>query len=446
MKSITSFPTEILLQIFKDDGLTPTDLARCAQTCRKIRDITDLADFKIDYVFKVDHTSHAGWRLIRCILLNPQTGERIKSLKLEWFRRQRLDKTTWTLKWSWTDDELSQISKICEKHKLDKAVYTAIKHGLNSEALLPLLLCFTTNLEALDVGDVGHDMISDQYGHTIFDANRIYTHCMGPDYQPPETHSFTASPPVVSDMEAEIKEWFESGAAPYEHNGRVIEPITSTPFIYSTFTPKAWPPGLSNIKEFAHGGSNCGSLEFRPQHLNTWPNTNISTMLQLPKLETLKLTHINALMGTPISNSPKPKHKLKRLEIYHYRFYKHDFITVVGLTGGHLESVVCLLSDENFSIWDMPPSQKLGLITDYFQQGSKDTLARDKIAVTRSFRPFFDSFSFDRDEHEALFRDTEAITNSKVDWFYGLSEGEEWGPNELPADTYDGEEEPRNEQ
>ncbi|RVD81819.1 uncharacterized protein DFL_009666 [Arthrobotrys flagrans] len=423
MASITTFPPEILLQIFKDDNLTPTDLARCSQTCHKFHDLTSLPDFKIDYTFRVDHPSHSGWRLIRCLLLNPAPGERIQTLRLAWHRRCRRDKSTWTLKWHWTEEELSKISEICKRRNLNTSLYPAIKLGLNSESLLPLLLCFTTNLESLDVGNVGHDMISDEYGHTIHDATRIYSHCMG--LQPPDSTRLS-----LHDNETNLADWFESGGAKYSPRGRVKEPISSTPWIYSAFNPEAWPPGLSNIKEFSHGGSNSNALRYRPKSVNAWPNKNISTILQLPKLETLKLSHINALMGTPISDGPKPAHKLKRLEIFHYRFYRSDFETVAVLTGGCLESVVCILSDENFTPWDMPPEEKIEIITDFFQENSKDTLARDKISVIRSFRGFFDDFRFSGTENMVLLSEINQTGGGgpdgyDFDWFYGVEEDEE---------------------
>ncbi|KAK6339397.1 hypothetical protein TWF718_008816 [Orbilia javanica] len=426
MAPITSLPTEILLEVFKDTGLTATDLCRCSSTCRKFRDIAGLTNFTVDYVFKVDHTSQSGWKLIRCLLLNPKLGERIRSLQLSWHRRRRRDDTTWTLKWDWTEEELAGIAEICKRWKLNESLYTAIKYGLNSEALLPLLLCLTPNLVSLDVGDVGHDMISDEYGHTIHDAVRIYNHCMGGT----ETASVPEYPSAFD--ESSLKEWFKSGGARYTPRGRVSEPISSIPWIYSAFVPDSWPAGLSNLKEFSHGGSNSNALRYRPRSLNFWPNQNLPLILQLPSLETLKLTHINALMGAPIEwIGPKPAHKLKRLELYHYRFYRMDFETVARLTGGHLESVVCVLSDENFTPWDMSPQEKIRVITDYFQENSKDTLERDKISVTRSYKGFFDNFQFIGAEHLALSRQiapnvgTGADEYSECDLFNGVSEDEE---------------------
>ncbi|KAK6523845.1 hypothetical protein TWF281_001813 [Arthrobotrys megalospora] len=411
MPSITSLPTEITLQILKDNGLTPTDLANCAQTCHRFRDVfaTYSKDFKIDYTFQVDHTSQSGWKLIRCLLLDPALGDRIQSLKITWHRRRRQDKSTWTLKWHWTDDELSQILAVCEKWKLKESSYGAIKFGLNSEALLPLLLCYTLNLESLDVGDVAPDMISDEYGHTIFDANQMYNHCMGlTDADADEGSQLGNNEPievrtgVINNLHANLKGWYESGGALYSARGKLREPITNTPWIYSTFESKSWLPGLSNVKEFSHGGSNSSALRYRPQSLNNWPNQNLPKLLELPQLETLKLSHINALMGTPIYIKYKPVHKLKRLEIFHYRFYRSDFEAVARVTGGSLESVECILSDENFTPWDMSPEEKLLIITETFQDNSKDTLARDQISVTRSFKPFFDDFKYDSREDRAL--------------------------------------------
>lgn len=135
-------------------------------------------------------------------------------------------------------------------------------------------------------------------------------------------------------------------------------------------------------------------------------------------------------MGTPISDGPKPAHKLKRLEIFHYRFYRSDFETVAVLTGGCLESVVCILSDENFTPWDMPPEEKIEIITDFFQENSKDTLARDKISVIRSFRGFFDDFRFSGTENMVLLSEINQTGGGgpdgyDFDWFYGVEEDEE---------------------
>ncbi|KAK6352573.1 hypothetical protein TWF730_009397 [Orbilia blumenaviensis] len=411
-----SLPTELLLQIFKCKELSPVDLVRCGRTCRRYHDITNSSEFKIDYTFQVDHISHSGWRLIRCLLLNPALGERFQSLQIAWHRRRRRDKTTWTTKWNWTEEELAHISAVLNKWGIDDSgtLYRAIEIGLNSEALIPLLLCFTTTLESLDIGEVAHDMISDEYGHTILDAAQIFSHCMGLSSGSPQPGARDSKGERISrtsrrrpldpsgTYKVDLSEWYHSGAGHYNPGGRLVEPLRHIPWIYNAFNPKAWPPGLVSLKEFSHGSSNSAALRYRPRSLNTWPNRNLSTVLQLPNLETLKLSHINALMGTPIHTQIKPPHKLKHLEIFHYRFYRTDFEKVAILTGGSLESVKCVLSEENFTPWDMSPEDKIRIITDFFHDNSKETLKKENISVYRSFKGFFDDFRFDANENAAM--------------------------------------------
>ncbi|EGX43601.1 hypothetical protein AOL_s00215g337 [Orbilia oligospora ATCC 24927] len=160
--TILSLPNEILSNIFNDRCLSNADLTRLQLTCSLFRDNIEQQTSR-RYTFRVDAQGHPTWRLIRSLLKNPKLGERFSEITVRWERRNASNKETWTETWSWERDEIEKIHDLCEKWCIDDRTQRCIGYGINSEALLPLLLVFTTNLKSLDLGNIDVVLVTHTY-------------------------------------------------------------------------------------------------------------------------------------------------------------------------------------------------------------------------------------------------------------------------------------------
>ncbi|KAK6521303.1 hypothetical protein TWF506_001527 [Arthrobotrys conoides] len=160
--TMLSLPNEILSNIFNDRCLSNADLTRFQLTCKLFRDSIKRQTSR-RYTFRVDTPDQSPWRLIRYLLKNPTLGQHISEITVQWERRDASDKDTWTNVWIWEEEELQEIVTICEKWNIDARTEKAIGCGKNSEALLALLLVFTTNLKYLDLGGVQTGLVDHSY-------------------------------------------------------------------------------------------------------------------------------------------------------------------------------------------------------------------------------------------------------------------------------------------
>ncbi|KAK6523482.1 hypothetical protein TWF281_001463 [Arthrobotrys megalospora] len=151
MSLFSSLPSEILIQILGDDGLSNADAARLRRVCRLFNDHA----FYRKIVFNVDAVSHSPWKFARQMLFyDAELCKKCFSFVVRWdwniVRR-------WTPveSWEWTEVEKTRIVGICEQWVFgeESGVRGNILKGRNSEALLPLLLCYTPNLRSLNLGD-----------------------------------------------------------------------------------------------------------------------------------------------------------------------------------------------------------------------------------------------------------------------------------------------------
>ncbi|KAF3922231.1 hypothetical protein ABW20_dc0100414 [Dactylellina cionopaga] len=162
--SILSFPHEILSKIFSDSCLSNGDLGRAEGTCKLFQaNIREYVDSHRRYIFRVDALGHPTWRLVRRLLKDPTLGERFVDITVKWERRIAADSRTWTSDWEWNKKETIRIEKICKTWEISQETKLNIMTGKNSEALLPLLLCFTSNLKSLDLGGLDRRIIN--YSH-----------------------------------------------------------------------------------------------------------------------------------------------------------------------------------------------------------------------------------------------------------------------------------------
>ncbi|KAF3907171.1 hypothetical protein ABW21_db0207653 [Orbilia brochopaga] len=325
MASILELPTEILLEIFSDNSLTPEDLARCQQTCRTFRGVTE--HLKIDYTFKVDSTTQSTWRLARCLLMNPNMGNRFRSIKVTWHRRRPRKPRTWASQWHWTLAERKQIEDLTAEWLSSQTIY-AIAAGLNSEAVLPFLLCFTPNLQSLDLGEAFEGFIYPTF--TAREGIRVLEASSGNDWK------WTP------------RGGWDDGWAYYdavsEHTiptGEALNPL----WFHVNLDHKQWLPGLANLKHFAH--SYKDHKDSNHFYLG-WPANYLAKLLMLPRLETAQVhccasivfrQHhtLGELVDELLNKRFTPS--VKRLEIHGSDFRQEDFEALAKLTGSleHLE-------------------------------------------------------------------------------------------------------------
>ncbi|KAK6527184.1 hypothetical protein TWF281_010376 [Arthrobotrys megalospora] len=174
MPSILALPNEILAKIFSDQVLSDADISRAIQVCKAFKgNIQECAGRRLTFV--VDAASHPGWKFARCLLRTPDIGEHFVGITVEWDRRnwmlwkdQKIKKV-WTADWVWTEPEREQISTICNEWDITEQTISLILGGRNSEALLPLILCFTTKLKSLDLGNIEPHLMS--FGNISFAEN-----------------------------------------------------------------------------------------------------------------------------------------------------------------------------------------------------------------------------------------------------------------------------------
>ncbi|KAF3143720.1 hypothetical protein TWF703_010126 [Orbilia oligospora] len=249
--SILSLPNEILFQILGDECLSNGDLGRAECTCRLFQaNIQEYIAPRRRYTFWVDAVDQPAWRLVRHLLANPKLGEQFVEINVKWKRRIAGDKETWTKDWKWKRKEVSRIRKLTTRWKMNTRTAYNILRGKNSEALLPLLLCFTPNLKSLDLGNINRD---------IMDFGR--------------SEHVQALEALGVDINYEI------GSAPgiYSSESQMFMPDNHQLFFFDNLEyqneggfnegPRKLPPGLSNLEHFSLGAWGKDEKPFNAQDL-----------------------------------------------------------------------------------------------------------------------------------------------------------------------------------
>ncbi|KAF3930181.1 hypothetical protein ABW20_dc0100866 [Dactylellina cionopaga] len=249
MAIITFLPTEILLQIFS--GLQSGDHAALRKTCRLFRIVKPPPQIS-RYNFEVDRPSQLDYKLIRALLLNPSIGERFEKIAVTWSRRLQKDirslRQLRRTSWEWTPNEIVKIKEVGEKWKLTTRTIEAIIAGIDSEALLPLLLCYTVNLETLLMGDMEP--------WPAYDLGNKYSHFEGPT--------------------------LDSGAWFHEN----------------LHGPDDWLPGLANIRYFSQSWKKGSNAKLGINARYIWP------IFFLPRIDMIVLKDCTTL---PSRSSDKGK-------------------------------------------------------------------------------------------------------------------------------------------
>ncbi|KAK6514040.1 hypothetical protein TWF506_008467 [Arthrobotrys conoides] len=305
MASICSLPTELLFQIFTDEVISSNDLAQCAATCKLFNDIK--SQCKINYNFRVDHPSRSAWKLIRHLLLDPKIGERFQSITVTWHRRVPRHPKTWALEWNWGKTERQEINRLCEEWGLSEVAYH-IRCGWNSEALIPLLLCFTTKLESFDYGRSVLEIMHPS--PTAHEGIRVHEYCEG------KSHRW------------EPKGDHDDGFDWFDVCWNFVESGTS--WFYSVLDRDTPLPGLSSLRKFSHRGC-VDDVK--------WPGVYLPQVMLLPQLEDVVLISKPAKVGHLYPSTPKlefpagKKSSIKRLELIDCSFFEGEVDALAEFTG-----------------------------------------------------------------------------------------------------------------
>ncbi|KAK6362112.1 hypothetical protein TWF730_005809 [Orbilia blumenaviensis] len=253
--TIKDLPVETLLQIFSDETFTNAELFNCTMTCKRFCSVA--SQCPINYTFRVDHPSRPAWKLTRALLRDPKIGERFRSIQVMWHRRNPRKLRTWTLQWKWTQEEEAKLRIMFQEWELaigyECPVAADVIYGVNSEALLPLLLCFTPKLTSFDYGR------ADLYLLSPFPSNlqneRAFCYC---------TRS------KKPDME-EIK---------YGRRWHSVVPCSR----FHMALEDTLLPGLSNITSFTHKSHVNDDRSMSPLSLD-----HFLAILLLPRLQSLEI-------------------------------------------------------------------------------------------------------------------------------------------------------------
>ncbi|EPS35495.1 hypothetical protein H072_11068 [Dactylellina haptotyla CBS 200.50] len=377
MAKLMKLPPELLLDIFQH--LDNADLARCKRLCKAANEAARQIPLQ-RHTLKIDHVGHSVWKFFRMLLMNPTACDRLTDLRIEWHRRTE-DEATWTEKWSWTTEErhlLEQLKSSTSDAKSTptdgkfsnlrsslntytysgkKEIFKVVEDGVNSEALLPLILYFTTNLEILDLGDAQLELVvCDYYGPSYAKYNAIASLL-------PEEDRLNREDEYFEDDSVETFEKFEEAHIPGGF---------SLWFQVNIGHPGSYLPGLLNLKHLKHG---MDDSVFTSEYLHGWYARYLAPLLFLPHIETIHTTRCATLgMGThdaistdlrriqniPVftqdggeSKAKATKSSVRELIFDDARMIDLDYIYIAKVTE-NLTKVIISQSEESWLLDDQP--------------------------------------------------------------------------------------------
>ncbi|KAF3922294.1 hypothetical protein ABW20_dc0107446 [Dactylellina cionopaga] len=428
MDALATLPTEILINIFSQKALR-TDQDRIKRVCRRFYDVSRILNLPLHYNFRVDAFTHPTWKLIRFLLSKPEAGEKFGSIRVQWQRRNvrmdslglwgwkldeidRMKKMTefwrqrsktaaaifaryrvWTRRWEWTPDEVDAIKRVAKTWKLSAGNVTAIFAGINSEALIPLLLCFTPNLESLDMGKVDCRLIRNVQDLVkkagTYDALPEFFQHLG-EYSPLSSKKgyghLDLWQAVRDDMNTHQPKsrptWFHQNLV---ESRRLLPGLVNLRhFGQSSYT------NLVLDEDYVHYNDDCdwdwedGQLGGRDSGIG---GHDVFPIFFLPQIETIGIKGCVTGEGTyhePI-NSLSAKYKdskstVKDLMLVHNLFYKSDYITIAKATGMleylYIDETTKKLHDYN--------SDRHKKIQEVFRNQNKNTLVGKNIIIEDS--------------------------------------------------------------
>ncbi|KAK6500460.1 hypothetical protein TWF481_010803 [Arthrobotrys musiformis] len=156
MPPLPLLATELLLKIFSSGDFTNANIANFQRVCRLFRAICPYKRI----IFRVDAPNQSAWKLLHYTLFKDSSiATNCSEVLVRFERRNFSDKATWTKRWSWTAEERKYIENLCEEKGLTEQVVNNIVEAVNSEAALPLFLCFTPQLRSLHFESIVKDVL-----------------------------------------------------------------------------------------------------------------------------------------------------------------------------------------------------------------------------------------------------------------------------------------------
>ncbi|KAF3252142.1 hypothetical protein TWF192_004595 [Orbilia oligospora] len=354
---ILTLPNEILAKIFGDNHLSDVDTSRLIQVCKLFKgNIQKFVGQK--FTFTVDDISHSGWRFVRCLLRNPEIGEPFVDITVKWDRRNwklwKYDKKPWTTDWIWSESEKIQISTLCDKWGINENTKSVVLGGKNSEALMSLILCFTPNLKALDLGEVDLPLVDigmiTASNDTSVDLNilKLLGHDFDEDddeedYSYYESQAQRAQRSCVRSYQPRNHSLFFFDNLQYKSDGNIVG-------------PKILFPGLANLEYFRIGGPK----KHHGIHGVSLQQSECFSIFLLPRIQSVEMFALFSDYDSyePITDTPST---LKRLTFTRGFTNRQDpervsFFEKVSKITVNLERVYI---NAKFSMFDGDPSNIL---------------------------------------------------------------------------------------
>ncbi|KAJ6256443.1 hypothetical protein Dda_8944 [Drechslerella dactyloides] len=337
MASLAALPTELLIQIFNQTN--NVDLYSLRQACKRFADIAQICA-PPTLVLQIDAPNHQAWKLVRSLIKTQTPIKQVREVQIEWYRRATDEQgAAATKQWTWTRHERDQINRLCFKYGIWDQLALAISRGINSEALLPLVLCFTPNIETLDLGEVDVQLVEHSLAkepddcQIVIDAFHTLNECMRPEYRYlSEEDDPTRVPVLVDDkyytrlLREFRKRQFHD--IPYSQRGYRL-------WFQQSLRGSAWRSSLGNIKHFVDRRRYC-----RLQA----PNFAILVrMLWLPQIQTIRFDNCQSYstpQGPPSPNTLGPAASdykcpsLRRLELYNDLLPEGDLLAIARTAPG----------------------------------------------------------------------------------------------------------------
>ncbi|KAF3929103.1 hypothetical protein ABW20_dc0107421 [Dactylellina cionopaga] len=368
MCALVSLPVELLIEIFTQDRLDNADKAVIKRVCKWFN------GFKIpihSYTLKLDHWSLSPWKLARSLMVNPKIGEQLREICVEWYRRQpsKLESIPWTARWDWTLEEIDRIREMNKTWGLSPKNVEAVVAGVNSDALLPLLLCFTPNLITLDMG-VAYPRLM---------------HCSDIKSCKP-IRKLLGKPLGISEAADEPRWDLVLRNLNRSAGEGVYVPGDSHIWLHEYFVAGQWLPGLANLQNFRARGYDLPT-PFNSAHIDV---DFVFPAFFFPQIQTIRLECFAVLYPSMrVMGKEKftgSRSTVKRLEFVNTAFYEKNYITIAGWTG-QLAQVDIYKIDGSLVGW--PKAVDWLRVKSAFMHNNRATLSKERFKFKKLLDDYY---------------------------------------------------------
>ncbi|KAF3186771.1 hypothetical protein TWF106_000558 [Orbilia oligospora] len=394
MAPITSLPSEVLLDIFHRVGSNWTyperdanaDIIHIRQVNRKWRVLgqdVPLTNFWID----VDGVTQSLWKLGRSLLHDVSIAAQIEEIWVRWSRRKADYPETFTKRWKWKREDRERIELYREELAayISPATFDAILEGVNSEALLPFIFCFTTNLKELRLGRVEALLVARVWFANGAGAQNI-RESLGPGLGE-EVFKYIEDEvdgeEYIYDYDDRPDDFYQTDIFFAKHMPPEAEEEGALWFHVNMGTPGKYLPGLRKV---THLENRYTEHQFFLSDLSGWSARYIAPLLLLPSLETLEI-ECHATIGgrrdklhyplyIPFEPYRGLKSKVKQLNLIDGRMRLEDYDAIASITE-NLEYLQIYHSDVHNELSD----KDLAYIAASFRLYNEHTLALNQIFI-----------------------------------------------------------------